>query len=369
MKVAFVQDWLTVNGGAEKVAKEILNCFEEVDVFALFDFLSDQDRKEIIKGKQSKTSFIQKLPFAQKAYRNYLPLFPKAIESINFEGYDLIISSSYSVAKGLKKATPKQVHVCYCHSPIRYAWDLEDEYLSHISGLKKILARYFLKYIRKWDLKTANRPDHYLTNSNFVAERIQRIYKQNARVIYPPIDTTSFAHHEQKENYYLTSSRLVAYKKIDLIVKAFKDLPHLKLIVSGDGPELNNLKEMATDNVQFVGFVEKPQLIEYIQKAKAFILAAEEDFGITSIEAQSCGTPVIAYKKGGYLETVIENKTGVFFEEQTPKSIAQAVADFESKKLTFTKEDFMKNVQRFSIERFKVEFNSFIKEHAPFSHT
>jgi len=366
MKVAFVQDWLTVDGGAEKVAKEIINCFDDVDVFALIDFLSDKDRKEIIKGKKATTSFIQKLPFAEKAYRNYLPLFPKAIESLDFAGYDLIVSSSYSVAKGLKKSNTNQVHVCYCHSPIRYAWDLEDEYLSHIGGIKKMLAKYFLKYIRKWDLKTANRPDYYITNSHFVAERIKRIYNREATVIYPPIDTSSFSYYNQKEAYYFTSSRMVPYKKIDLIVKAFKHLPQLNLIVSGDGPELEYLKEIATNNVSFVGFVEKPKLIEYIQKAKAFILAAEEDFGITSIEAQSCGTPVIAYKKGGYLETVIDHKTGLFFEEQTPESIAKAVADFESEKLTFTKEDFLQNVEKFTIGRFQNEFKSFIKKHVKF---
>ncbi len=313
MKIAFVQDWLTVNGGAEKVAKEIVNCFDDVSIFCLLDFLSTEDRNEIIKGKKTTTSFIQKLPFAKNHYRNYFPLFPNAIENLDFTGYDLIVSSSYSVAKGLKKATKNQIHICYCHSPIRYAWDLEDEYLSHVSFFKRIIARILLKYIRNWDLKTANRPDYYITNSNFVAERIKRIYNREATVIYPPIDTTNFSYLEQKQDYYFTSARLVPYKKIYVIVKAFSLLPQLKLIVSGDGPELEHLKKIATNNVTFIGFVEKSTLIKYTQKAKAYVLAAEEDFGITSIEAQSCGTPVIALKKGGYLETVLENKTGVFF--------------------------------------------------------
>lgn len=362
MKVAFVQDWLTVDGGAEKVAKEIINCFDDVDVFCLVDDLSDKDRNEIIKGKSTTTSFIQKLPFGKKAYRNYFPLFPKAIESLNFDGYDLIVSSSYSVAKGLKKSDKKQIHICYCHSPIRYAWDLQEEYLSHISGFKKLIAKIFLSYIRKWDLKTANRPDFYITNSNFVAERIKRIYNRESTVIYPPIDTQNFSYEKEKDDYYLTSARMVPYKKIDLIVKAFNEMPHLKLIVSGDGPELENLKKIAQSNIEFIGFVSKNELIKKIQKAKAFILAAEEDFGITSIEAQSCGTPVIAFKKGGYLETVIENKTGVFFNEQTPNSIKEAVLNFESKKINFAKDDFLTNVSRFSIDRFKNEFKSFVKE-------
>ncbi|MCB9360311.1 MAG: glycosyltransferase [Flavobacteriales bacterium] len=361
MKVAFVQDWLTVDGGAEKVAKEIINCFNDVDVFCLVDDLSDKDRKEIIKGKSTTTSFIQKLPFGKKAYRNYFPLFPKAIESLDFTGYDLIVSSSYSVAKGLKKTSKNQIHICYCHSPIRYAWDLQEEYLSHVNGVKRVLARIFLSYIRKWDLKTANRPDYYITNSYFVAERIKRIYNRDATVIYPPIDTTSFSYVEQKEDYYFTSARMVPYKKIDLIVKAFAQLPNLRLVVSGDGPEYENLKRIATDNVEFIGFVSKASLIDYTQRAKAFILAAEEDFGITSIEAQSCGTPVIALKKGGYLETVIENKTGVFFNEQTAQSIAETINLFENKNTKFVQEDFMKNVTKFSIERFKNEFKSFVK--------
>lgn len=364
MKVAFVQDWLTVDGGAEKVAKEIINCFDDVDIFCLIDFLSDKDRKEIIQGKSTKTSFIQKLPFAKKFYRNYFPLFPTAIESLDFTGYDLIVSSSYSVAKGLKKADKNQIHICYCHSPIRYAWDLQEEYLSHVNIFKQFIARILLKYIRNWDLKTANRPDYYITNSNFVAERIKRIYNREATVIYPPIDTTSFSYHEQKDDYYFTSARLVPYKKIDLIVKAFSQLPKLKLIVSGDGPELEHLKRIATNNVTFIGFVDKSTLVDYTQKARAYILAAEEDFGITSIEAQSCGTPVIALKKGGYLETVVENKTGIFFNEQIPHSIAEAINLFENKKTTFAKENYTQNVNKFSIERFRTEFKSFVNKHA-----
>ena len=364
MKIAFVQDWLTVDGGAEKVAKEIINCFDEVDVFCLIDFLSDKDRKEIIKGKSTTTSFIQKLPFAKTLYRNYLPLFPKAIESLNFKGYDIIISSSYAVAKGLKKASPNQIHICYCHSPIRYAWDLQEQYLSQISGVKKMLAKMFLPYIRKWDLKTVDRPDFYIANSKFIAERIKRIYNKKATVIYPPVDTGAFTFNNKKQDYYFTSARLVAYKKTDIIVKAFAKLPQHQLIVSGDGPELEKLKRIATPNVKFIGFVKREQLIEFMQKAKAFILAAEEDFGITSIESQSCGTPVIALKKGGYVETVVENKTGLFFNNQTSQSIIEAITLFETKKTTFVETDFLENTARFSIDRFRDEFKTFLKSNA-----
>ncbi len=362
MKVAFVQDWLVVDGGAEKVAKEIINCFDAVSIFSLIDFLSDKDREEILGGRKSTTSFLQKFPNAKNGYRNYFPLFPTAIESLDFSGFDLIISSSYAVAKGIK-TTKNQTHICYCHSPIRYAWDLEDEYLSHVGFFKRTVAKIFLSYIRKWDVKTANRATHYLTNSHYVAERIKRIYNREAIVIYPPVDTTSFAFELQKENYYFTSARMVAYKKMDVIVKAFAELPELKLIVSGDGPELEKLKQLATKNVEFIGFVEKSSLIQSMQKAKAFILAAEEDFGITSIEAQSCGTPVIAYKKGGYLETVVENKTGLFFEHQTPESIAKSIRSFEALKTPFNAVDFKTNVEKFSIERFRKEFKTFLSQH------
>lgn len=361
MKVAFVQDWLVVDGGAEKVAKEIIHCFDEISIFCLIDFLSDKDRKEILGGRKSTTSFLQHFPNVKKGYRNYFPLFPTAIESLDFSGFDLIISSSYAVAKGIK-TTKNQTHICYCHSPIRYAWDLEEEYLSHVGFLKKIVAQFFLSYIRKWDVKTANRANFYLTNSNYVTERIKRIYNREATVIYPPVDTTSFAFESKKDNYYFTSARMVAYKKMDIIVKAFAALPELKLIVSGDGPELENLQQLATKNVEFIGFVEKSTLITYMQKAKAFILAAEEDFGITSIEAQSCGTPVIAYKKGGYLETVIEHKTGMFFEHQTPESIATCMRNFEALKTPFAAADFKTNVEKFSITRFRNEFINFLNQ-------
>lgn len=362
MKVAFVQDWLVVDGGAEKVAKEIINCFEEITIFSLIDFLSEKDRKEILGGRNSNTSFLQKFPNAKNGYRNYFPLFPTAIESLDFSGFDLIISSSYAVAKGIK-TTKNQTHICYCHSPIRYAWDLEEEYLAEVGFLKKSIAKFFLSYIRKWDVKTANRPAHYLTNSHYVAERIKRIYNREATVIYPPVDTTNFVFETQKENYYFTSARLVSYKKTDLIVKAFAALPNLKLIVSGDGPDLEKLKQLASKNVEFIGFVDKPTLINYMQRAKAFILAAEEDFGITSIEAQSCGTPVLAYKKGGYLETVIENKTGLFFEQQTPESIANCIRSFEALKINFEAVDFKHHVQKFSIHQFKTAFKAFLSQY------
>lgn len=361
MKVALVQDWFVVNGGAEKVVKEIIELFPDADVFSLVDFLNDHDRSEILKGKRSTTSYIQNLPFSKNHFRNYLPLFPNAIESLDLSSYDLIISSSYSVAKGVRKRNG-QIHICYCHSPVRYAWDLKDEYLSALSWPKRQVSQMVLSYIRKWDLGTTPRVDLFIANSRNVAERIKRIYNRDSVIIYPPVDTSSFMPEENKDDYYFTTLRVVPYKKLDLIVDTFNMMPEKKLIVSGDGPALDSLKSKAGDNIRFTGFVKKHELVKLMQKARGFILAAEEDFGITSLEAQSCCTPVIAFRKGGYLETVVEGKTGVFFDQQNAESLKKAILDFESSGVKFKREDFLKNVEQFTIEKFRSTFKNCIDE-------
>jgi glycosyltransferase involved in cell wall biosynthesis len=363
MRIALVQDWFVVNGGAEKVVKEIVDLFPSIEIFSLVDFLNDNDRKDILKGKKATTSFLQHLPFAKNNYRNYLPLFPTAIESLDFSGFDLIISSSYAVAKGIKK-NKNQHHICYCHSPVRYAWDLEDEYVSTLSLPVKIAARKVLAYIRKWDLSTTGRVDQFVANSKNVSERISRIYKRESIIIYPPVDTSVFKPEEKKDDYYFTTLRMVPYKKADLIIKAFNNLPGKRLIISGDGPMLKSLKASANKNIEFTGFVEIKELVRLMQKAKAFILAAEEDFGITSLEAQSCCTPVIALRKGGYLETVVEGKTGIFFNEQTVSSLNDAILKFEEGNYKFNKDDYAINVSKFSVEKFRACFNSLILNYA-----
>lgn len=362
MKVALVQDWFVVNGGAEKVVKEILELYPQADVFSLVDFLNDADRQDILKGKSTTTSYLQHFPFAKKHFRNYLPLFPHAIESLDFSGYDLIISSSYSVAKGIRKEK-NQIHICYCHSPVRYAWDLKSEYLSGISWPAKQLSRPVLAYIRRWDLRTTSRVDHFIANSKNVSERIKRIYNRDSVVVYPPVDTISFAPVENKDDFYFTTLRVVPYKKLNIIIETFNQLPDKKLVVAGDGPALDKIKQHAASNICFTGFVKKSELINYMQKAKAFILAADEDFGITSLEAQSCCTPVIAYRKGGYLETVIEGKTGIFFEEQSVGSLKKTIINFENSNYTFLKEDFLTNVAAFSIDKFRSSFKNYINQY------
>ena len=355
MKIAIVHDWLVTNAGAEKVLRSIVNLYPDADIFSLVDFLSDEERNIIIDNKKVHTSFIQKLPYAKKHFRNYLPLFPKAIESFDLSAYDLIISSSWAVAKGLKK-TPDQLHVCYCHTPIRYAWDLYDEYTKELPWLKKILVQSILKYIRKWDLDTVDRVDHFIANSKFVQERIKRTYNREATVIYPPVDINKFTLYEEKENFYLTASRLVPYKKTKLIVEAFNKMPDKKLVVIGSGEEYDSIKKIAKDNIIVLGYQSDEVLITSMQKAKAFIYAAIEDFGIIPIEAMACGTPVIALNEGGTKETIINKVTGIHFEEQTEASIIAALEKFET--LDFNYTDIRNEAAKYT--HFEKELRSFI---------
>jgi len=358
LKVAIVHDWLVTNAGAEKVLKEIVELYPEADIFSLVDFLDDVQREEILKGKKVTTSFIQNLPLAQKYFRNYLPLFPKAIESLDVSGYELIISSSWAVAKGVKKSK-NQMHICYCHTPIRYAWDLYDEYTSALSQPKKFLVQKALHYIRKWDISTLDRVDHFIANSNFVKQRIARTYNRDAKVIYPPVDIDKFTLCEKKDDFYLTASRLVPYKKTKLIVEAFNEMPDKKLVVIGAGEEYEAIKQIAKENVEVLGYQEDKVLVDYMQRAKAFVYAAVEDFGIVPIEAFACGTPVIALDDGGTAESVIDGVNGVHFQNQTIQDIKQAVNQFES--LDFDILDIRNST--FKYVDFKYSFKSFVDKY------
>ncbi len=329
MKVAIVHDWLVTNAGAEKVLRGIVNLYPDAEIFSLVDFLTKEERKTIVDGKKVHTSFIQKLPYAKSHFRNYLPFFPKAIESFDMHGYDLIISSSWAVAKGVKKISG-QIHICYCHTPIRYAWDLYDEYTSSLNLPKKFLVQKTLKQIRKWDIETLDRVDHFIANSDFVKERIERTYKREATVIYPPVDINQFTLNTKKEDFYLTASRLVPYKKTKLIVEAFNQMPGKKLLVIGAGEEYKSIQKIAASNIEILGYQPDDVLIDHMQKAKAFVYAAIEDFGIIPIEAMACGTPVIALNEGGTKETITDKITGTHFNAQTEASIIDAVEKFEN---------------------------------------
>lgn len=357
MRVAIVHDWLVTNAGAEKVLRGIIDIYPEADVYSLVDFLNDADRKAVLDSKRAKTSFVQKLPFAKKHFRNYLPLFPIAIESFDLSSYDLIISSSWAVAKGIKKHK-NQTHISYCYTPIRYAWDLYDEYTANLKQPKKFLVQTVLKYIRKWDIKTLNRVDYFIADSKFVQERIRRTYNRDSVVIYPPVDTKNFTCKADKSDFYLSASRLVPYKKTKLIVEAFNEMSDKKLVVIGSGEEYNEIKKIAKENISVLGFCENSVLIEYMQRAKAFVYAAVEDFGIVPIEAFACGTPVIALDDGGTAETVINHVNGVHFKNQTKEDIIDAVNEFET--LSFNHLEISKNAQCYAQERFKNEIKEFI---------
>ena len=364
MKKALVHDWFSVYAGAEKCVESFTNIWDDFEVYSLIDYLSDENREIILKGKKANTSFIQKLPFSKSKYRNYLPLFPLAVEQFDLTKYEVIISSSHAVAKGVL-TRPDQLHISYVYSPIRYAWDLYHQYLLESGlnkGLKGKLAKYFLHKIRLWDVSTANRVDHYIAISHYIAKRIEKIYGKKADVVYPPVDTSSFTIGDSTENYYVTSSRMVPYKKIDLIVEAMSQTKH-KLIVIGTGPDMEKIKAKAGNNVELLGYQSFEDMKNIIQKAKAYIFAAEEDFGIAPIEAQACGIPVIAFGKGATLETIIggfdtikDTDTGIFFKEQTVESLLTAISLFERDGDIFDKNIIRNNALRFSKERFEKEF-------------
>ena len=288
--------------------EQILDIHEDADVFTLVDFMPQDGSDNFINDRSVKTSFIQDLPFAKRMFRVYLPLFPLAIEQLDITGYELVISSSYAVAKGVITA-PDQLHVCYCHSPIRYAWDLREEYLRErniATGWRSHLARLILHRIRMWDVVSAAAPDYFLANSEFVRARIQKFYRRPATVIYPPVDVHRFRPLEDKDDFYLTVSRSVPYKRVPLIVDAFRRTPQRRLVVIGNGPETSKVRAAAAGaaNIEILGFQSGSVVEDYMRRARAFIFAAREDFGIVPVEAQACGTPVIAYGDGGVVETV-----------------------------------------------------------------
>lgn len=360
-RVAIVHDWLATYAGSERVLEQLLALYPQADLYAVCDFLEGKDRA-FLQGRTPKTSFIQKLPFARRKFRRYLPLMPLAVEQLDVSGYDLVISSSHAVAKGVLTG-PDQLHVSYVHSPIRYAWDMQHQYLRESDmerGLKGAIARVLLHRIRQWDVRTAHGVDLYLANSKFIARRIRKAYGREARVLYPPVDTVNCTLGGAKEDFYFTASRFVPYKRIDLIVEAFAQMPDRRLVVVGDGPEWSKIKGIADGhpNIELLGYQPNEIMIDHMQRAKAFIFAAEEDFGIVPVEAQACGTPVIAYGRGGALETVCgleaDVPTGLFFAEQSAGAISSAVKDFERR--TFDSNECRKNALRFSPAQFRTQF-------------
>jgi glycosyltransferase involved in cell wall biosynthesis len=365
LKVAIIHDWLVTYAGAERVLEQMLLCYPSADVFSTVDFVPLNDRA-FLGGRTITTTFIQGLPWARKMYRQYLPLMPLAIEQLDLSGYDLIISSSHAVAKGVL-VSPDQLHVCLCYTPVRYAWDLQAQYLKEAGlsvGIKSWIVRWLLHRFRIWDLRTANGVDHFIAISKFIARRISKTYRRDSVVIYPPVDTDSFEFNPQKQDYYVTASRMVPYKMIPLIAQAFSKMPDKRLIIIGDGPDFDRCKKVAGPNVELLGHQPSDVLKMRLQQARAFVFAAEEDFGIAPLEAQACGTPVIAFAKGGATETLCgpdaAEPTAIFFAEQSVDAIIAAVRTFEQIKIS--QAACRDNALRFSQERFRREFSAFVDQ-------
>ncbi len=360
MKVAIVHDWFKVEGGAENVVTSLLNIYPEADFFAVVDFFTDAQRKKILGGKKATYTFIQRLPFAKKYFQHYLFLFPLAIERLDLRNYDLIISSSHAVAKGVLTG-PDQLHICYTHTPIRYAWDMyfayKDEH--HIKGIKEKILSYILHRIRVWDVASSNRVDYFIANSSFVKRRIQKYYRRDAKIIYPPVSATRYSLCEKKEEYYFSASRLVPYKKIKMIVEAFIENGK-PLIVAGSGAELQEIRSIATNNIIILGHISNGEMERLMKGAKAYVFAAYEDFGIMPVEAMMCGTPVVAYGKGGITDTVIDGITGILYDKQNVDSLNASIDKFET--MTFDHKVISEHASSFSIERFEKEIKEFVDE-------
>jgi glycosyltransferase involved in cell wall biosynthesis len=366
MRVAMVHEWLTTLGGSELVLGQMLDEFPDADLFSLIDYFPPEQRG-LIHGKTVTTSFLQNLPLVRSKWRAYLPLMPLAVEQFDLSGYDLVISNSHAVAKGVLTG-PDQLHICMCYSPMRYAWDLQHQYLAGAGlgrGLRSLPARWALHKLRQWDARTANGVDAFIAISRFIARRIWKTYRREATVIYPPVDTQAFTPAPPgsgRDSFYLVASRLVPYKMTGMIVEAFAAMPERRLVVIGAGPEFQKVSKLAGRNVELLGFQSRPVLIEHLRKARALIFAAEEDFGLVPVEAMACGTPVIAFGKGGARETVLTGPagTGVLFDAQTPASLIDAVRRFEAGD-GFDPARLRAHAERFGVARFRHELQGFVE--------
>lgn len=357
IKVALVHDWLTGQRGGEKVLEVFTEIFPDAPIYTLFHFPGSQS--EIIEKKKIHTSYLQRMPWLKRKYRSYLPFYPTAVELFDLQEYDMIISSSHCVAKGVIPS-PQALHISYIHSPMRYAWN---HYFSYFSSEKlgffsRMIIPPIVHRLRIWDAVSSVRVDHFVSNSAAVAARIRRYYGRSSQIIYPPVDTDFFQPGEKDEDYYLVVSALVPYKKIELAIEACNHSGDILKIV-GSGPEFKALKRRAKDNIQFLGTISDLELLRTYQAAHALIMPGEEDFGINSLEAQACGTPVIAYNRGGALETVIPEVSGLFFSELKAASLLRALD--KSKSLAFNKQLIRANAMKFSRNIFKEKVAAFFQ--------
>jgi glycosyltransferase involved in cell wall biosynthesis len=384
MKVALVHDHLAQDGGAEKVLQVLAEMFPEAPIFTLLSEKNNVEKN--YPGRKIDTSIIQKLPGGIKHYQWYMPFMPMAVEFFDLSDFDLVISDSSSFAKGVI-TKPETLHIDYCHTPTRYLWSDTHQYINELKYnkfFKKIIS-LLLNYIRLWDRQAADRVDLFIANSETVQRRIKKYYQRDSVLIYPPVDTKNYnlspelADEKLKaENYFLIGCRLAPYKRVDIVIEAFKNIPLSrgvadrpgcvtdistpKLKIFGSGVDEERLKQLAASasNIEFIGRVNNQELGKLYRNSLAFIHPQEEDFGITAVEAMACGTPVIAYRKGGAAETVLENKTGIFFDEQTPEAVAAAIKNFDRK--YFDEKIIRAQAEKFSTENFKKNIKEFIDE-------
>jgi glycosyltransferase involved in cell wall biosynthesis len=370
MKVAIVHEWLDTFAGSERVVEQLLACWPQADLFAVCDFMPESERG-FLGGRRPQTTFIQRLPFARTRFRWYLGLMPLAIEQLDLSGYDLVVSSSHAVAKGALTG-PGQLHVGYVHSPMRYAWDLQHQYLRQSGmdrGMKGALARWMLHRLRAWDQASAARLDVVVANSSFIAERIRKAWGRDSVVVHPPVDVDAFAMQRDKDTYFLVASRMVPYKRVELVAEAFRRMPHRRLVIVGGGPCEPQVRAAAggAPNIELRGHVSHDELVWLMQGARACLHAAEEDFGIALVEAQACGTPTIAFGRGGARDIVrpppAAEPTGVLFPAQTAHSIVQAMDLFDQHASSITPEACRRNAMRFTREHFRAAMLDLVARH------
>ena len=364
-RVAIVHEWFENWSGSEAVVEQIVKCYPEAEIFSTVNFLSEKDKKRL-SGKIIRTSFIQNLPFARRLFRYYLGLMPLAVEQFDLSGFDIVISSHHAVAKGVITG-PDQLHISYVHSPMRYAWDLQATYLRQSGlnkGLKGIYIRWLFHRLRNWDVRAAAGVDTFIANSNYIARRIRKTWRRDAFVLPPPVDLERFSPSMNKEDYYIVVSRLVPYKRVDLVVDAFRQMPKRKLVVVGSGPDEELIREKAVGamNVSFRGYVSDNELQALLSKAKAFVYAGEEDFGISLVEAQASGVPVLAYGRGGACDIVRHGETGLLFANQTAECIIKTVNQFERDGSNMPSERCHENAMTFSNKNFCVRFRMLVED-------
>ncbi|MBN1298994.1 MAG: glycosyltransferase [Actinobacteria bacterium] len=359
-KIALVHHWLIGMRGGEKVVESLCRIFPDLDIYTLI--YNKEKISDLINSKRIYTSFIQKMPFSKKKHQVYLPFMPVALEQFDLSGYDIVISIESGIAKGVL-TKPHTCHICYCNTPMRYLWNMYFDYLNNekMGSLKKNFIRWYFNYLRIWDLASASRVDYFISNSNNVKKRVLKYYNRESEVIYPPVNVEGFKFSGKKDGFYLAVSQLVSYKRIDLAVDAFNILGK-ELVIIGDGSERKSLEKRANKNIRFLGWQSDDVLKDYYSGAKAFIFPGEEDFGITPVEAQASGTPVIGYGRGGLLETVIDGATGIFFKEQNAGSLIEAVQEFEKMENSFDRNKMLENARKFDTCIFESNIKNFIMQ-------